>query len=299
LERGRSLTGVQYRNRKSRLRVSELQFFEAEVQHWIDGYVALEKRINKPLGRKFVDFGDKSHLNPVALALEVRREVGPRLDGDPIPSVVEVVEGFGIRIIENPTHLSIDGLAARYGQEHVVALNSSVPSDRSRLNAAHELGHVLYGDCERDDPASKALETRAFDFASHLLMPSSQLKEAFTGKSIVRLIQYKERFGISLAAMIYRAGKLGFITKPEERSLWIAFAERNWRVREPGHVRPDRATRFEQLIEEAIYDRRLSLKEVADLCGVRPQAIRERLEFAIGRLDVPEDEGTNTLPFPE
>ena len=208
------------------------------------------------------------------------------------------MEKFGIRVIENPTDLSIDGLAARYGQSYVVVLNSTVPSDRSRLNAGHELGHVLYGDCDNDDPTTKGLETRAFLFASHFLISSSQLKEAFEGKSMVRLIQFKERFGISLAAMVYRAEKHRFITKQEARSLWIAFAERNWRTREPGYVRPDRATRFEHSIQDAINNKRLSLREIADLCGVRPEAIRKRLDFAIGVGNAPEDEGADTLLFP-
>jgi len=298
LERGKSLTGVQYRNAKSRLRISDLQTFEAEVQRWIDGYLALEGRMKRPLLPTVPEFGDKATLNPINLALEVRRHLGFREDADAIPSVVDVLEKFGIRVIENPTDLSIDGLAAKYGHEYVVVLNSTVPSDRSRLNAAHELGHVLYGDCDNDDPTSKALETRAFLFASHFLISGSQLKEAFKGKSMVRLIQFKERFGISLAAMVYRAERHGFITKQEARSLWIAFAERNWRTREPGYVRPDRATRFEQLIEEAINNRRLSLKEIADLCGVRPEAIRNRLNFAIGVGNVPDDEGNDTVLFP-
>ena len=299
LERGKILTGVQYRNAKSRLRISDLQTFEAEALIWIDGYVTLERRMNRPLVSTVIEFGDKSQLDPVALALEVRRHLGLREDADPIPSIVDVVEKFGIRVIENPTQLSIDGLAAKYGQEYVVVLNSTVPSDRSRLNAAHELGHVLYGDCDSNDPNSKVLESRAFDFASHFLISSSQLKEAFQGKSMVRLIHYKERFGISLAAMVFRAEKHGFITKQEARSLWIAFAKRNWRALEPGHVRPDRATRFEQLIEEAINSNRLSLREIADLCGVRPEAIRKRLDFAIGDANCPEDEETDTLLFPK
>ena len=44
----------------------------------------------------------------------------------------------------------------------------------------------------------------------------------------------------------------------------------------------------------------MSIKEIADLSGVRPDDIRARLNFAMGIKtdDVPEDEGTNTLEFP-
>src|SRR4051794_28092070 len=46
LERGKGLTGVQYRNLKSRVRMSDLHRYEAEVQRWIDAYVSIELRLN-------------------------------------------------------------------------------------------------------------------------------------------------------------------------------------------------------------------------------------------------------------
>ena len=100
--------------------------------------------------------------------------------------------------------------------------------------------------------------------------------------------------------MIYRAEKQGFITKPIAKMLGAEFARRGWRTNEPGLVRPDRATRFEQLIEEVIASNKLSLKEVADLVGVRPEMIRERLSRAMGIEPnrIPKDEGMNTLGFP-
>jgi Zn-dependent peptidase ImmA (M78 family) len=113
-------------------------------------------------------------------------------------------------------------------------------------------------------------------------------------------VQFKERFGISLAAMVYRSEKLGFIPKATARMLWMEFTRRGWKTNEPGNVRPDRATRFEQLIEEAVSTRKLSIKEVADLAGVRPEAIRERVNYALGvhSVGIPEDEGIATIQFP-
>jgi Zn-dependent peptidase ImmA (M78 family) len=298
LEGGKTLTGVRYRNLKSRVRISDLHRFEADVQRWIDAYVAIETRRKKPLNPRIADVQAFRILGPEDLSREIRRRREVSED-EPIASVVEVLELFGIRVLENPTDLRIDGMAAKYGDEYVVVLNPTASNDRTRLNAAHELAHVLLGDCDHDEGESKAVEQRAFDFASHFLLPNRQLKSAFEGKSMVRLVQFKERFGISLAAMVYRADKLNFITKQEAKTLWIEFAKRGWKTNEPGIVRPDRATRFEQLIDEAVLSAQFSLKEVADLCGVRPAAIHERLNFAMGiREDmIPEDAGNDTIPF--
>jgi hypothetical protein len=101
--------------------------------------------------------------------------------------------------------------------------------------------------------------------------------------------------------MVYRADKLRFITKIEAKTLWIEFARRGWRSQEPGYVRPDRATRFEQLVDEVIASGKMSMKEVADLAGVRPDVIRQRLNYAMGipADDRLMDEGVETIKFPQ
>lgn len=183
LERGLGLSGVQYRNLKSRVRMSDLHRFEADVQRWIDAYVALESRLARPLTRADSVSLPESDKTPDDLSRFVRREIGISQD-EPISSVVEVLERFGIRVLENPTELRIDGLAAKYDGQYVVVLNPTVSNDRTRLNAAHELGHVLYRDCDSEEPSGKITEQRAFEFASHLLLPNSQLKSAFEGQSM-------------------------------------------------------------------------------------------------------------------
>jgi Zn-dependent peptidase ImmA (M78 family) len=300
LEKGRSLSGVRYRNLKSRVKVGALHRFEADVQRWVDAYAILETRLKNPLARTIPRIRIGRKTEPDDLSRQIRQELGVT-ERDPIPSVVEVLERFGIRVLEQPTELRVDGLAAKYCDEYVVVLNPTVSNDRGRLNAAHELGHVLFGDCDNNEAETKRIEQRAFEFASHFLLPNSQLKNAFIGKSMVRLVQFKERFGLSLAAMVYRADKLGFIAKTEAKTLWIEFARRGWRSNEPGFVRPDRATRFEQLIDEVLVSGKMSLKEIADLAGVRPEAIRERLNFAMGIPEdkCPEDGGQETIKFPQ
>lgn len=287
LESGSPLENVRYRNLPSRVRVSDRHKYESEVQRWLDAYVAIEERLEAPLVGEFADFRARGNQLSAEAALEVRRrlEIGP---AEPIPSVVDVLERFGIRTIEHETKLRIDGLAAKFGAELAVVLNPLVSNERGRLNAAHELAHVIFGDCDRDDVSeTKAMETRAFEFASVLLLPNIKLKEAFTGQSMVRLIQYKERYGISLAAMVYRAEKLKYITKSIAKKLWIEFSRRGWRTEEPGTVRPDRATRFEQLLDSALFERRISIREAASIAGVRSEEIRQRINSAMGIEDTP------------
>ncbi len=280
LDNSAILTGVHYRNLPSRVRVADRHRFEGEVLRWLCAYVNIERRLDQCLLPTEADFHAKENEAPDELARRLRTHLQFK-DTEPIPSVVELLERFGIRVIEQPTDLRIDGLAARFGSEYAVVLNPTVSNDRSRLNAAHELGHVLYGDCDTDSSQNKSLEERAFQFASHLILPNRQLKHAFEGQSMVRLVQFKERYGISLAAMVYRAEQLRIIKKSVAKRLWIEFAKRGWRSCEPGQVKADRATRFEQLLDAAFFEQRLTLQDAASVAGVRIEEIHRRIDLAI------------------
>lgn len=280
LEKSLTLTGIHYRNKKSKIGVHELAQFEAVAQQWLDAYRRLDEELNSMRRKRIFEIAtDKTG----AEAATIVRENLKLKDRDPITSVVEVMEKAGIRVMEMTTKLDIDAMTARLGEEDVVVLNSNVPNDRSRMNAAHELGHVLFRDYANLTPSNhELLEKRAFAFASHFLLTKRMLMSAFSSKSMVRLVQFKERFGISLAAMIYRAQVEGILSEHYAKWLWIEFSKRGWRREEPGHVKKDRATRFEQILESAIHKKNLTWLQAAKITGIREDQLRQRVSQAIG-----------------
>jgi len=297
LEKGPMLTGIHYRNKKSRIGVRELTRFEAVAQQWLEGYRRLDEEF-KSIRRKR-NFAIAADDTGAEAASVVRKHLKLK-ESDPITSVVEVMEMAGIRVMEMPTELAIDAMAARLGEEDVVVLNANVPDDRCRMNAAHELGHVLFRDCADPKPSNhKLLEKRAFEFASYFLLTKRMLQAAFRGKSMVRLVQFKERFGISLAAMIYRAEAEGILSERQAKHLWIEFSKRGWRREEPGHVKKDRATRFEQKLESAIHQERLTWQRAAKLTGIREDQLRQRVNRAIciGEPVRSPEKGEGNIPF--
>ncbi len=291
LEPGLPLTGIRYRFLSSKTRIKERHQFECQSLYWLEGYIKLERRLGQPLRRT-----KHPNVDPSMSALDAARAVRKSLnlkEVDPVPSVIEILEGFGIRTIEMPTSLAIDGFAARLGGDPAVVLNPSAANDRCRLNAGHELGHVLFGDCESGTETTDEMDNRAFEFASHLLILPSQLKAAFTGRSAVKLVQYKERYGISMAAMIFRAEKLGVIDAKTAKWLWIQFSRRGWRAKEPGIVRADRAVRFERLLDQAIAEKTLSWNEAAAVTGIDAGQLRRRRDLAMGITEHEEKEDSD------
>jgi Zn-dependent peptidase ImmA (M78 family)/transcriptional regulator with XRE-family HTH domain len=278
LEDRKGLSEFRYRNLRSRVRLSDQRQFEAQASKWVDAYLNLERHLKSHPPRRATVVASHEDVAPDLLAVRVRRSFLSLDDDEPIQNMVGVLESFSTWALEIKSSFGIDGAAARHGDDFVVVLNPEVANDRVRMNAAHELAHVLYDGCKHgfgwtDDDVEK----RAYLFASSLLLPESQLKEAFDGKSFIKLIQYKERFGISLAAMIYMAEKSRVINTTTSRWLWAEMARRGWRHAEPGYVWRDRAIRFEMLLESAIQTKALTWADAERVTGVREYELRQRL----------------------
>lgn len=276
---GPSFSGIQYRALKS-VRVADKRNFEGQALGWFLAYFAAEEQVKDP-----VDRPKGFEIAPDETGADVARKIRDyyKFQGFPIPSVVRLAENFGIRVIQIESDARIDGFAAMLGKVPVVVVNSKLSNDRIRMNLAHELAHHLFSDCVRGGHLTeKEIEKRAMECASHLLIPDSPLKDAFALKSMVRLVQYKERYGISLAAMIYRAKQSRLLDEPLYQKLWIEFGRLGWRKEEPGYVPPDRPMRMESLLDAAIQQRLLSPKEIAALVGVDERVVLQRIVLAKG-----------------
>lgn len=300
LETREGLSGFRYRNLKSRVSAKDKRQFEATSGKWVDAYVALERHMRRPLPRVADDVAFDVTSSPKKLASEVRKYLKLR-DDQPVQNVMDALHAFSIRVIEVVTDLEIDGLAARRGDDFVVVLNPRTSNDRLRMNALHELAHVIYDDCKGSGNLDDAsVEKRAHEFASCLLLPDNQLRQAFEGQSFLRLLQFKERFGISLSAMIYRAEHLRLIRSTVARKLWIEMSRRGWRKNEPGSVWRDRAIRFETLLEEAIETRLMRWDDAEAVTGINKRELQTRLQGVTEPLNLPdpqEDERPDVLAF--
>ena len=290
LDNRETLTGFQYRNLQSRVALSEQRQFEALAGKWADAYRNLDRHLNSSSHKGFKALPEqKDEFAPENLAMTIRSEYLNLEDNQPICNVVSVLESFSARALELRATFGVDGAAARLGGEYLVVINPEVANVRVRMNAAHELAYVLYGDCKQHlGWGANDVASNAYLFATTLLLPDSQLREAFEGRSFLKLIQYKEKFGISLAAMIYRAQNARIINTTASRWLWSQMAQRGWRRNEPGYVWRDRAITFEIMLESAVQSKRLAWDEVERITGVREEELRQRI------LDVVQCEGSRS-----
>lgn len=175
-------------------------------------------------------------------ALEARRYW--RLGEEPIPNVVGLLERAGGFVARQELAADkLDSLSewpASSPQPYIVLGTDRASAVRSRMDAAHELGHMLL---HRNVPASlhnrqpefNMLEKQAFRFAGAFLLPEAPFTEDFYAHlgRITAFIPLKSRWLVSIQAMLMRASGLGLVSPERQQNLWRSLTRQGWRQREP------------------------------------------------------------------
>jgi Zn-dependent peptidase ImmA (M78 family) len=164
------------------------------------------------------------------------------LGESPISNLLRVAENNGAIVIRDYLDAeTLDALSEWLEPEGVpfVVLNADKESAvRSRMDLAHELGHiVLHRGVRTEDLNKKVLfkqiEQQAFRFAGALLLPERPFLRDLHSLSLDALRALKSKWGVAIGAMIHRIADLGVLSEDQEKRLWINYNRRGWRRREP------------------------------------------------------------------
>jgi len=150
----------------------------------------------------------------------------------PIKNLMAWVERAGIVVgWSSFGGASVSGVTFRVpGRPPLILLNASHPADRMRFTLAHELGHIVMHRL----PTS-TMEDEANEFASSLLMPTAEMRQAFTGRRVTLelLASLKPEWKVAMQALLMRASSLHCVSENQARYLWQQISSRGWRLREP------------------------------------------------------------------
>ncbi len=174
------------------------------------------------------------------VATETRRFWG--LGDGPISNVVWLLENNGVIIArdtfgtENIDAFSV--VSSRDDTPYVVLGNDKTAAARSRLDVAHELGHIiLHRNLDPSIPNLESfhalIEQQAFRFAGAFLLPSKTFTPNRYVVSLDALRTLKPTWLVSIGAMIKRAEDLEYINRTQARKLWISYSRRGWKKHEP------------------------------------------------------------------
>lgn len=188
-----------------------------------------------------------------------------RLPIGPVRNLVSWLESAGIVVIEwDFESAKIDGLSQWAGDHPVIMINGASPTDRKRLTLAHELGHlVLHMHTAGDD-----IEDQANEFAAEFLMPIGIIRSDLKGLKTGKLIDLKRFWGVSMAAIVERAHRLGMMLPEERTRFYKAMSARGWRTREPAsdEIAPE-VPQLAQQISGALRDGGIGADDVATILG--------------------------------
>ena len=193
-----------------------------------EAFIELEAAISPGHRNRLERLGPAVSDDEIAeVATEVRTYVLAQEEARPIQNLTKAVERAGICLVPISGLAGIDGISAWVEDRPVIGLNVSVPGDRFRLSLAHELGHLVM-----HSHKGVQSEAEANRFASALLMPDDDFESAMSERpTIRRLIELKSVWGISVAALVYRAHQFGYLDDRSYRSMQIQMSK--WRKREP------------------------------------------------------------------
>ena len=191
---------------------------------------------------------------------------------DEISNMTDTLENNSVHVIEIGTSYKLDGISAialdeaKKVKAAAVANKSGVPGERQRLNLAHELGHLVL-DTPRDVDGEKA----AFRFGAAFLVPAEIVrKEVGTQRAFIQpeeLLLLKRRFGLSIAALLYRLRDLGIITESYYRNWCIHVNKLGWKLREPNELRPEGSNWVRRIVLRGLSEGLLTGDEAARFLG--------------------------------
>lgn len=137
--------------------------------------------------------------------------------------VYGIAQAYGIEIREEPLDDALSGYISIENGRPIMRVNVDDIPVRRRFTVAHELGHFVLGHvsqdgetCLRDTRSNYSMssswqEREANHFAASLLMPAHAVEYVIRNGDATTLNDLTRMFGVSRAAMQYRAGNLGIL----------------------------------------------------------------------------------------
>ena len=273
-----SLESVEFRKLAS-TKASERAAVEGQVLDHVDRYLQVEELLGITSSIREEPGGVPYSIDTVedadGAAVAVRKAWN--LGGGPIPDMTELLEERGIKVFKLSLPRTVDGLTCYVhradGEDVPVVVCSTDKSiEHQRFTIAHELGHMVM-----DIPSGVPEEKACHRFAGAFLAPQKELMREVGRRRLNfgfgEVIEIKQMFGISAAAMVVRMRDLGIITEATMVGIFRGIGS-SWRKYEPCPLeRTENPGRFRRLCLRALAEEAISESKAAELLSLRVSEI--------------------------
>lgn len=269
----RSLTSMSARERDAALAAGSFAF---EMADWV------RERFNLP-DADLLDLSSERDPAGAARALRQHWGIGER----PIGHLVKLLESKGIRVFSLAENTkNVDAFSCWRNGEPFIFLNTFKTTERSRFDAAHELGHLVLH--KHGGPQQGRLaELEAQLFASSFLIPEDDLVANIpVVTSLQQLVRHKRRWGVSVSALSYRLHKIGRISDWNYRTFCIQI-NRSYGTSEPNGLPPERSSIWQMVLTELWKDG-ITRDRIASELDLPPEEVSNLLFGLTGEVQAPD-----------
>jgi len=253
--------GLVYHRKRASLSATALRRIHAMLNLTRIQIRALLDASSRPPVDRFITFEVDDFDTAEDAAQALRAEWG--LPNGPVKSVIGAIEDAGGMVAARVlAGRGLDAVSQRPATGNPVFLAHAVaPADRQRFTLAHEIGHVVM---HRVPAAGQ--EQQADQFASEFLMPARDIRAYFSGRlDLARFLELKAVWGVSAAALAYRAHALGAVSDWQYRQLQIEMSALGYRTTEPSPLTPERPTALPRLVKSLMRPRCYTAADLAQL----------------------------------
>jgi Zn-dependent peptidase ImmA (M78 family) len=196
-----------------------------------------------------------------------------RIPPGPLPDLTALVESAGVPVIQMTLGhdklraISMPGPDGR----HVIVLNRDLPASNQRFSLAHELGHLVM----HYTAVTPAIEEEADAFASALLAPAADIQNDLRGLRFKDLGGLKQKWRISMQALVRAARDLEAISERQYRTFSIEMNQLpGGRKREPGEFPVEQPRLVRTVIDYYRNQLGYTVGEVAQRMVARQERVR-------------------------
>ena len=258
------MTAMSAKERDAALAAGALCFL---VSDWVD------RRFDLP-APNLLDLRDE---HPEVAARSLRESWG--LGEQPIRNMVHLLESKGVRVFSLAENTqTVDAFSLWRSNQPYIFLNTVKTSEHGRLDAAHELGHLVLH--KHGGPKGRKAEEQANIFASSFLMPTeSVLSEIPRIHTLNQIIETKKIWSVSVMALIHRLNKLRIMSDWQYRMFCIDATEKGYRTAEPFGIAREISVVWQKVLT-TLWTERVTKADIAHALHIPPGEI-ENLLFGL------------------
>ncbi|MEG9883988.1 MAG: ImmA/IrrE family metallo-endopeptidase [Hyphomicrobiales bacterium] len=179
----------------------------------------------------------------------------------PIGNLIRLLEAKGARVFSlSEETLRLDAFATWVDSRPFVFLNGAKSAERSRFDAAHELGHLCL---HLDGQKGKKVKDEANTFAAAFLMPACDVIARRVFPTMQNLIDAKSRWGVALSALLRRYRDLMLMNEERARWLYVEMARKGFLKKEPRPIQREGSAIWTQVLQ-AFWRDRMTIGDLAE-----------------------------------